>query len=64
MTADQYQAWEFYRECRATGQFPTDPWSRWLARVFRAAEDSVERESGEKAQMAILGNILSSVVRA
>ncbi len=38
------RAYQHYLECRATGNFPDDPWVRKNASIIRAAMDRVDRE--------------------
>jgi hypothetical protein len=55
---DQLQrAWEFYRECRAVGDFPADPLVRWLAARFRAAEDHCEKLATNRFQLAVISAV-------
>lgn len=55
LTAQNYQAWLFYRECKAVGQFPSDPVVRHNAAVIdwaerMAFEAKAERRSRELAE--------------
>lgn len=40
MTPQNRAAWRFYRECRATGSFPSDPLVRWYAALLHDLESS------------------------
>jgi hypothetical protein len=43
LTEQNRKAWEFYRQCHATGIFPDEPLVKWYAVVLRAVEDELER---------------------
>lgn len=54
------QAYDFYKRCKAVGQFPDDPLVRWYAGILREVEDAHERYLAEKNSVAI-GSLITLI---
>lgn len=56
------EAWHHYRECRAVGAFPDDPWVRKNARIILDVEEGVrqEREEAFRATLSTLATIAAT----
>ncbi len=57
LSEEHRQALRFYRECRATGEFPADPLVRFLAAAFRAAEDHCDKVHSHRSQLTVLSSL-------
>lgn len=52
ITPENEQAWEAYREFRATGAFPDDPVVRWYSALCREVEDEAAKVPAERLAAA------------
>lgn len=48
------RAYEFWKECQATGDVPTDPLARRHARLFAEAEEGVQTALAERRHQELL----------
>lgn len=61
LTPANFQAFLFYRECKAVGVFPADPWVRAVARVCRDAEEAADRVTQTRTGLMTLGRLMRGV---
>lgn len=54
------QAYEFYLECKAVGQWPDDYAVRRIAKAIRQTEDLCQRVRGQRSQAALSSAIITA----
>jgi hypothetical protein len=59
LTAENFEAWAHYRECKAVGDFPQDAIVRFNASIIAEAEAHAERIRQSKSGLSVLQNILA-----
>lgn len=54
LTDQLRQAYQFYCECKAVGNFPDDPIVRLCASTIRRVEDSVAKQDSRRTTLAVI----------